>query len=510
MSGANTAKAFDRNQQVRKVFQETSGVAKWVAGLEVLLGAIEQAAWDMRRLVVRTGHAVKNRWLNAGGILNESVDEGKDLFVQLGRLLDTGRTISAVVLSYRTTAIRGAFMSADGYQRLMRRVHRRNAERFVELCERQQGGLIKIGQLLAVRVDILPADVTAVLSTLQDSVKPLTNEEVEIALERAWGAERRANVDVDPDPVGAASISQVHRATLPDGRIVAVKVQRPGIDRILAHDMANMRRVLNALQAYMPEMDLDPIIDEVEAQVMSEVDFEAEMTAGERAAELVATIPGVKVPAVDRDWSTGTVMVSEFIEGRRLDEALEDRVQAGRTEANTRVLANIVSLYMRQILLWGFFQPDAHFGNFLVTDDDELVLLDFGCVRELDQEFRQTLAGLLQAFLGGDDATAASALGKLGFTTRSGDLTAVVAAGRTMLAGLAGSGSDVWDVDQLMAEFGDLAGDLLDDPVTRMPPEMVMLGRVLGALGGLFMVHKPDLNPMETMVPVVMEAFSVN
>ncbi len=491
-----------------RVFRRSSGAARWIAFAEMMLSAVEDAVWELRETYDEiVGEAVRG-WGELRGNATELNGKRRNLEAELLRLLDISRTVTAVILSYRFTSIGGAFMRRESYERRLESLHRKNARRIVEMAERLQGGMIKVGQMLSARTDLLPAAITEELSKLQDRVTPLSRETVTEVLERAWGAERLASVTLDVEPVGAASIAQVHRAVLPGGQEVAVKIRRPGIETILRHDMANLRRVLGSLAAYLPDFEIDSVIDEIETQVLKEVEFDTEIESIGRAVKLMEGIPGIVVPAVVSEWCAEDVLVTEFQKGSRIDLAMAELAGRGDRQRIDDVLSRLFGIYARQILEWGFFQPDTHPGNFLVKDDGTLVLLDYGCAREIPDEFRRNLARAMQAFLTGNDSDAAKVIQDLGFRNASGDLTPVVTMGRKLLVSLVSSGGDVWNTEKMAAELEDAARMLLEDPVTKVPAEAIMVGRALMTIGGLFYTHKPKIDPVKTLLPVIAKAMA--
>ncbi|RMF15460.1 MAG: AarF/ABC1/UbiB kinase family protein [Candidatus Dadabacteria bacterium] len=485
--------------RARAIWEEGEGAARIVAGLEILLSSIEQAVWDLREAVEEAWGAVRAEGLRAREDLAELDRQTRDLAAELTRLLSASRTVATIVGSYRWLSIRGAFMSRRAYARAVERTHRRNGKRFVKMANRLQGGIIKIGQILSARSDILPEAFVAPMRELQDRVAPFPFEDVLDVLRQEWGEERLSQVVLSAEPVAAASIAQVHIARLADGRMAAIKVQRPGIATLLKHDVAILRRIVDSLKVYLPESDIDTVVDEIAEQLLAETDFDRERVMLERAATALAGEPTVSVPEVYGEWCTGRLLVTEFIDGARLDAALADAAEAERN----RILRDFATIYLKQILEWGFFQPDTHPGNFLVDREGRLVLLDFGCVRELDAAFRRDLARVLEGFIRGDDQAAAQALGDLGFATRSGDLTGLIQMVRQALGGLIAGGSSAWDAEAVKASIGPAMEQLAEDPVTAIPRAFVMVGRALSTMGGVFFEHRPDLNPFEVALPVL-------
>ncbi len=492
-----------RRQRLAKATRVTSsarGIARWVAGLEVLLSAIETAAWELRDYYERASLAAVQSWAGVKGSYESAQDQRQNLQVELERLIAISLVVTKTVFSYRWLAIRQAFMSRDAGERALAGLHKKTGRRLYRLSEKLQGGIIKVAQILSVRSDILPAGITEPLSKLQDACAPLPLETVRTILAGGWG-ERLAEVEVDPEPLGAGSIGQVHKARLPDGREVAVKVLRPGVERILRHDMANLRRVIGALAAYMPDLEITPVIDEIEEQLLREVDLEGEKHALAAFGDLTADMKNTLVPAIVHDWCSADVLVTEMMPGQRIDRALADR----NAERVGDVLYTMADLYALQILKWGYFQPDTHPGNFLVDEADRIVMLDFGCVRKLDEPFRRAMLTTVQGFLMNNDTATAEGLSRMGFVTRSGNFDKLIAVAREVLADVLTVDGE-WNPDDLVAAGERALDSLLIDPLIRIPQEFIMVGRALMNLGGLFYTHRPQLDLSEILLPLLAEA----
>jgi predicted unusual protein kinase regulating ubiquinone biosynthesis (AarF/ABC1/UbiB family) len=496
---AAAKEAFRRS--ARDVYRQSRGAARWVAALEVLLGAVERAVWDLRRAYDDMDLLARDSWSDMKSAALTFDGERKATQQEIKRLMDVSATVTKIVLSYRGLAIQSAFLSRASAERKLEALHGKNGERFYRMAERLQGGFIKIGQMVSARTDVLSPAFTAALAPLQDACAPAAWETIEGVLKVQWG-ERFAGVTLEPQPIGAGSIAQVHKAVLPDGRTVAVKVLRPGIREILGYDMANLRRVIEALTAYLPGMDVEPVLAEIETQVLREVDFEAERASIRRMHGLLADWKWVATPALVDEWCAEGVLVTEFVAGVRLDKALEARPQERRED----LLYRLADLYATKILTWGFFQPDTHPGNFLVTEDDRIVLLDFGCARELAPAFRQSMLRVIEGFMRNDDALLGAGLDAMGFRTRSGNPAAMGKLAREMLAAVIASGG--WDPDQLEAAAVRSLETVLEDPIHTVPQDFIMVGRAILTLGGLFYTYRPSFDLTEIFLPLLGDALS--
>jgi len=297
----------------------------------------------------------------------------------------------------------------------------------------------------------------------------------------------------------------VHRARTRDGAVVAVKVQRPGIESLLSLDAELLSTAVEALRSTLPPLDYDTIVAEVRASLAAETDFVRERAVQARLADFFADHPRIRVPRPIDALCGPRVITSEFMAGKRITAALEEwrtAREGGDAAAAASIdatLGLVLEAYVRQVLELGLFQADPHPGNLLVQDDGALVLLDFGCARELSREARRRYAGLVVAFVAGDVARAGALLDELGFRTRSGRSDTLLHYAEAMLGMLREAareeGGMPWlDEDAMAAQARRILAATEGDPVVRIPEEFTMLARVFGVLGGLFQHHRPNLD----------------
>jgi ubiquinone biosynthesis protein len=235
----------------------------------------------------------------------------------------------------------------------------------------------------------------------------------------------------------------------------------------------------------------------------------------ERLADFFADRERVVVPRTLPELCGHDVLVSHFSEGRKitlvLDElrGLRDAGDAGAGARLDRILALLLETYARQILVAGVFQADPHPGNFLVTDDDRLVLLDFGCTRTLAAPVRDRYLALVGAFLIGDGERLAALLAELGFVTASGAPATLHAFAELLLgefrAAVQSAGRGGLDAQAMLANAKQAMARMQDDPVIRIPAEFVMIGRVFLCLGGLFQHYRPAIDYSRPLLAVLAE-----
>jgi ubiquinone biosynthesis protein len=263
---------------------------------------------------------------------------------------------------------------------------------------------VKIGQLASSQSQALPEDWEEQLSKLQSEVQPFPYVEVEEAVIKELGAPPgEIYAEFNPEPLAAASTAQVHRAVMPDGSQVVVKVQRPGIEQQIQTDAGIMDWMANLAAQRMQwakDVDLVGMVNEFGSQVIREVDYRNELYNAFRLNENLAEISGVRVPYLDPDLSTKRLITMEFIDGFKITDlaAIEACGYSREVLANNALRATV-----KMILIDGFFHGDLHPGNVMVKrDTGEIILIDTGMVGELDVRQRLDLISLLFALQNND------------------------------------------------------------------------------------------------------------
>jgi ubiquinone biosynthesis protein len=256
---------------------------------------------------------------------------------------------------------------------------------------------VKLGQALSTRSDLLPASLIAELSHLQDDAPPLAPGIAEGIIEREFEAAiGTLFADFDPTPVAAASMAQVHRAVLPDGQVVAVKVRRPDIGRIIEDDLSALALLARVVERRVPDSDLyspSALVEQFARSIRREMDFRREGRIIEHFAANAAGLRMVRLPRVHWPLTTPAVLTMEYIAGAKL----LDR-QSWPPDADARQIARRgAMIILRQILVDGLFHADPHPGNILVLPGNAICLLDFGIVGRLDAPTKHHLTRLIQA-----------------------------------------------------------------------------------------------------------------
>ena len=355
---------------------------------------------------------------------------------------------------------------------------------------------IKLGQLLSTRSDLLPQPYLTALSRLQDDVTPFPYEQVEEIVEQELGIPANdAFASFQPEPLAAASLGQVHRAKLANGRDVIVKVRRPGVGQTIRDDLDALEDLVEFIDRRTEvgrRYAFRHLFDEFRTNLVAELDYRQEARNLETMQRILRTYPRVFVPKHVPECTTRRLLTMDFIDGRSVGgiEGL------ARTEIDGRGLAEeLAEAYLDQILVTGFFHADPHPGNLLLTPEGKLALLDLGMVARIEPDLRYKLVRLLLAIGDGRGSEVARILGDLGTKLEDFDesnytrtVSNLVVRYRDVVVSEANPGRMLMEIAQAAAKGG-----------LRPPPSLVMLGRTLAHLADVTRTLDPNFSPNELM-----------
>jgi predicted unusual protein kinase regulating ubiquinone biosynthesis (AarF/ABC1/UbiB family) len=349
----------------------------------------------------------------------EDVAPRDDRDIPTGRIRRTaqvGSVVGSQGARYAGTRARNLTRDPEEAAQALEQRHLEVAEQMVETLGRMKGAAMKIGQLASfIDTEFLPPEYRDLyqdkLATLRSTAPPMPWKKVSRVLDEEWEEPvEELFEDFEHDAAAAASIGQVHRAVLPDGRQVAVKVQYPGVASAIAADMQNAGLILRLAKAFAPGLDAKAAAAELKERVMEELDYELEAQNQRAFARGYRGHPFIHVPDVVTRLSTERVLVSQWVDGSGFDEVRE-LPQAERDRFGEIVFRFCFgSIYHLQ-----HFNADAHPGNYLLLADGRVAFLDFGMTKHLDQDQIELEIAALQAIFDDDPEELRVALHDLGF-----------------------------------------------------------------------------------------------
>ncbi len=402
--------------------------------------------------------------------------------------------------------------------------HRQMAREFRVLAIEMGGVMIKLGQFLSARVDMLPIEVTEELKGLQDEVPPADSGQVMGLLREQLGDISRRFEYIEPEPLAAASLGQVYRARLRaprgqsgPGEQVVIKIQRPQIDFLVRTDLAALRVVARWLMRYKPirkRANVPALMEEFARTLWEELDYNSEADNAEHFARIHADNPHIYIPKVYREHSTQRVVVLEYVDALKIGD------NEGLTEAGIKreeVAEMLLEAYFTQVFIAEYFHADTHPGNLFVrplplaldpvsgigqtgapaSRQFQLVFVDFGMAVRLPKTMGENLRKILVGVTQRDARQLTEAYRDLGFFLPGADIDRIAEAQEVILNQIWGrklldlTRPDPREVEQIGREFRDL---LFEMPF-QIPQDFIYLGRAFGMLMGLVSQLDPQINP---------------
>ncbi len=327
------------------------------------------------------------------------------------RLVHMGTLSARLSTSWLGARARRRFASAERRRHVDAARRRQAAEAVAETMGHMKGAFMKLGQMLSFVSDEVPEEFRVALAALQASAPPM-----EFALLRAVAEEElgrpleRAFARFDERPLASASIGQVHRATLPSGEEVAVKIQYPGVADAIRADLGNATMLYRLLSPLYPGLDARPVVDELRGRVLEELDYAREADTQRAFVRLYEGHPFIRIPRVHASHSTARVLTTELVDGRRFADVLGDD-EAARARWGEILFRFVFGSIVRH----GMFNGDPHPGNYLFDADGRVVFLDFGCVKYFPSQMLTDWRALVRAHLTCDRVAFGRQLVALGF-----------------------------------------------------------------------------------------------
>ncbi|RKX24685.1 MAG: ubiquinone biosynthesis protein UbiB [Candidatus Zixiibacteriota bacterium] len=374
------------------------------------------------------------------------------------------------------------------------------AERLRYAAEELGPTFVKLAQILSMRPDLVPPDVAAELQKLQDEVSPFSYEDVRNIIKEELKQElETAFSHIDEQPLAAASIAQVHRATLHDGKQIIIKIQRPDIQKVIDVDLEILSDLVKVLRRHsLNTVVSDPVavIAEFDRSIHRELDFLSEGRNIHRFGQMFADDPTVLVPSFYPDLSSSRVLVMDFVDGIKASN-LEDLERKGLDR--TVIAERGVQLILKQIFQYGFFHADPHPGNILVLEGNVIAPLDYGMVGNLDDSTIEALESVLAGIIHKDTNRILRAFDALGITHDVANRIAL----RSDINGFI---SQYYEVPLQKLQVGDLLREVFEifrAHQMTLPSNLSLMLKALVTVEGLGRLLYPDFDMVSEVRPYV-------
>lgn len=412
--------------------------------------------------------------MSALDVLKANLNVAKTLIIDgRDRYIGVTRTALNIEQIYRNYRSRAKLLSKIEAENLLRQAHRESSEQICQLCRENGAIWVKFAQFLSCRPDLLPIEYIVALQRLQNDANPARFEDIHPIILANWGQDwDRQFSSFNVLPTATASVAQVHRATLLNGREVAIKFQLPTAKSLFEQDSLVFTTLAKALRPLVREFDVRQVIQQLISMTLEELDFRRE-ARNLKDFRSQSHLPGIIMPELFESLSSERVMVTSWVEGLRLSDYLERNPERAKP-----LLQRLLASYIHQITQLGVYHADPHPGNFLITEDEQIAILDYGAIAHLSQEQRIQYTNLLMGLMGFSPVKLGDLFRQAGFKC---------------------------DRDETLEEISDyvvgdnLAGlsiaDRLSDSLDKlrknkviMPDSFVAMARVIITIGG-FMTH---------------------
>ena len=431
---------------------------------------------------------------SAGGLLTSRFSRHPERYIEIFRILrkyELHHIAAQWGLTHRHTE-EDDELSLDGHEN--HDDHDDHAAGLASALEELGPCFIKLGQLLSTRPDLLPADYIEALARLQKAVTPVPGDKISAIIESELGAPvSELFRSFDCEPLATASMGQVHKAVLHDGSEVVVKVQRPGVRQRIEIDIEIMHEVAQFASKYTrfgKRYAIPQIVRELEQSLNQELDFRLEADNTKLIGRQIADFQLLTTPTVYSEYSSRRVLTLSFVHGRHL----EDLSRAELDAVDSRAIAkDLLSAYLKQIIIDGVFHCDPHPGNIFLTDDGRLALMDFGMVGRFDSGQKDNIILLLLAFAERQGRRVADTYLEMievpkNFDRRAftQDISTLVSRYHDMSGGRMSLGTALLDLTRV-AQSNNVA----------VPSVMTLLGKAFLNLDGAVRVLSPELDPVQ-------------
>ncbi len=385
----------------------------------------------------------------------------------------------------------------------MEKTHRKNASRLYKLAIELGGVLIKLCQFFSTRRDIFPAAYIDILSPLQDKVPPVHFSEIEMVLKEEYGDPYRFFSSIDNIPVASASLGQTHRATLIDGTSIILKIQKPKIEQDIDTDFAIMHIIFSLfskLKAFKDKRDMLEILDQFISVTGDELNFQREAEISRKFYYHYRNIDYLKIPYIYSELSGRRIIAMEFVNGDKISE-----IEKWSKRNNDPILISkrLIEFYYEQFMELGTVHYDPHPGNILITDNNNITIIDYGMAGDITEAMQRGIKDGLSAFITKDYNKMITILTALGFIKKEANRGALITVleyfFEEVVEAVRLERESIQGID-LTPVIEDLIDLIYSQPIT-LPVEWAYIGRTTGTLTGIISSLNPGINIYHELKP---------
>lgn len=418
-------------------------------------------------------------------------------------------TAARILWSYTSLLLRRKLFGAQYYEKRILSLHLRNAERVKKAILELNGLFIKIGQMLSILSNFLPEAFQKPLEELQDKIPARPYAQVRERIEKEFGKTPEVLfARFDETPIASASIGQVHRAQLLDGKEVVVKVQHADIEEIARIDLEVIKRLTRLISWFYSIKGMDYLYSQVRKMIEEELDFVQEANSMKQIAENLRAEEKLVIPEVHEAFSTARVLTSTWYEGVKISNT----AQIDAWQLDRRALANnLLHAYCGMVFKDGFYHADPHPGNILVREDGVLILLDFGAIGRLNASMREGIPKLIEAAVKSDMQGMLDACRMMGFIADGREAEEMAEKMITALRNFLQNEVELNGLnfkDIKVKPFDNSLFHLIQDiglsgisGTVQVPKDYVLFNRMITLLLGICNTLDPQLNPLDVVRP---------
>lgn len=407
-------------------------------------------------------------------------------------------------------AVRREFLVArkrgfDFARKKMEPRHEKQANKLFHLAVSMGGCMIKLCQYFSTRRDIFPEPYVKVLSGLQDRVPALPYSEMEPIIKRAYTGRKTPFSFIDKEPLASASLGQVHKAVLKNGRTVVLKILKPNIEDVFDTDFAILHYVFHLfsyIRFFRENFDFNKLLEEFVRVTGDELNFMREIHIAERFKNECHRCDFLVIPTVYKEYCTERIIVMDYIEGTKVDEPAN---WESRNNDPKIISRRLIELYLEQFLSLRLIHFDPHPGNILILDNNRLALIDFGMAGEITDVMSDGVKRVLTGFIDKDYEDIVKVLRELGFIKRNADSAMLLPIVEYFLEEIVQTVS--FDRRSMQnVDFSPIIDELIETVYTQpfqLPYEWAFILKTIGVLGGLIGILDPDFQIYEELRPYV-------